>query len=69
MWMEEESGQRVSKLRLEQALMTGAKTIATACPFCLQMLADAAKAGNGNTGPVVMDIAELAARAADAGQD
>ncbi|MCK5577671.1 MAG: (Fe-S)-binding protein [Dehalococcoidales bacterium] len=69
MWMEEESGQRVSKLRLEQALMTGAKTIATACPFCLQMLDDAAKAGNGNTGPVVMDIAELAARAADAGQD
>ncbi len=68
MWLEEESGQRISKLRLEQALKTGAQTVATACPFCLQMLDDAAKAGNGDAGPVVMDIAELVARAAGAGR-
>jgi Fe-S oxidoreductase len=69
MWMEEESSQRVSKLRLEQALATGAKTVATACPFCLQMLDDAAKAGNGDTGPVVMDIAELVAKTTGARRD
>lgn len=41
-WMEETRGTRISAARMEQALETGATTIATACPFCTQMLDSAA---------------------------
>lgn len=60
MWKEEEPGaQPVSSQRYEEAASTGAATVATACPFCLTMLADARnRAGEG---PVVRDIAELIA--------
>lgn len=37
-WMEETRGTRIASVRLDQALATGATTVATACPFCSQML-------------------------------
>ncbi|MGH3647850.1 MAG: (Fe-S)-binding protein [Micromonosporaceae bacterium] len=40
MWMEERIGQRVNVNRVEEALTTGAKTIAVSCPFCMTMLDD-----------------------------
>jgi Fe-S oxidoreductase len=46
MWMEEESP-RINDTRFEEAAATGAETVATACPYCLVMLDDAAK-GNGS---------------------
>ncbi len=62
MWLEEETGQRISELRLEQAAQTKAQIVATACPFCRQMLDDAARATED---PLqVMDIAELLAASA-----
>jgi Fe-S oxidoreductase len=40
MWMEEKLGTRVNANRTEEALGTGADTIAIACPFCRVMLSD-----------------------------
>ncbi len=40
MWLEEHQGQRINQNRAQQALETGATTIATACPFCLTMMRD-----------------------------
>lgn len=59
MWLEENTGHRISELRIEQAVKTGAQTIATVCPFCLQMLDDAIKAKGYEEIMKIMDIVEL----------
>ena len=42
MWIEEQPGTtKINQMRLEDALKTGAKTVVTACPYCLQMFEDA----------------------------
>ena len=38
--MEEKIGKRINLERTDEALDTGAETIATACPFCQVMLTD-----------------------------
>ena len=38
--MDMKVGDRMNSLRVDQAAATGATNIATACPFCLQMLED-----------------------------
>jgi Fe-S oxidoreductase len=58
MWMEEDPKQRVSTQRAREALGTGAKTLAVACPFCLTMMTDGV-AANGSTETRVLDIAEI----------
>jgi Fe-S oxidoreductase len=58
MWMEEESP-RINDTRFEEAAATGARTVATACPYCLVMLDDAAK-GKGSDIRVA-DVAVLLA--------
>ena len=42
-WMDMKKGERINVLRTEQAAETGAKKIATACPFCMQMMEDGTK--------------------------
>jgi Fe-S oxidoreductase len=59
MWLEERIGQRISELRIDQAIKTNAQTIATACPFCLQMFEDAIKVKGLEESLKVMDITEL----------
>jgi Fe-S oxidoreductase len=59
MWLEENIGKRISEIRVEQTVATNAKTITTACPFCLQMFDDAIKAKGLETSLKAIDIAEL----------
>jgi len=60
MWMEERIGKRINAERMDEAASTGAEAIGVACPYCLIMLDDGAKArGNGSE---VLDIAQVLAR-------
>ena len=59
MWFEEAPSQRVSHLRSQEALATGARTVATACPFCLNMMTDGMAGTQGGENVKVLDIAEL----------
>jgi Fe-S oxidoreductase len=67
MWMEETRGTRINAARTDQALATGAGTVATECPFCMTMLKDGLEAAEGNAGGEVraIDIAELLAESLD----
>ncbi|MEV5446969.1 (Fe-S)-binding protein, partial [Streptomyces sp. NPDC052644] len=38
MWMEEKIGKRINVDRVEEAMSTGARTVAVGCPFCSTML-------------------------------
>ena len=46
MWMEERIGEKVNHRRLSHIEETNANAVATACPYCLIMLDDAAKTKN-----------------------
>jgi Fe-S oxidoreductase/nitrate reductase gamma subunit len=59
MWFDESPAQRVSGLRAQEALATGARTLATACPFCLNMMTDGMAGTQGGENVKVLDIAEL----------
>lgn len=62
MWMEEKIGTAVNKTRADEAIATGAETVAVACPFCSVMLNDAiaAKQQTGAAeGMEVRDVATL----------
>lgn len=58
MWMEEE-GERVNVNRTQEAVATGAKTIATACPFCNVMVSDGVKALDKEEEVEVLDVAQM----------
>jgi len=55
----EESGQRVSSVRAQELVATGATTIGAACPFCNTMFRDAL--ANEENSPRLLDIAQIAA--------
>jgi Fe-S oxidoreductase len=58
-FMEEQTPDRMNVRRCEQLVGTGAKTIATACPFCMTMLTDGLKAKNLEDDVKQLDIAEI----------
>jgi Fe-S oxidoreductase len=60
MWMEEPHGKRVNLERADQALATGAETVAVACPFCMTMMTDGV-AQRGREEVKTRDIAEILA--------
>jgi len=59
MWFDESPAQRVSCMRAREALDTGARALATACPFCLNMMTDGMAGTQGGEKVQVLDIAEL----------
>jgi Fe-S oxidoreductase len=59
MFMEERTGKRINAERVEELLATGADTIAVACPFCMTMMHDGARAKDANV--QVLDISEVVA--------
>jgi Fe-S oxidoreductase len=60
-FLEEKIGKRVNVERTEQALATGARTVAVGCPFCMTMLTDGTKAKGVDETVRVKDLAELVA--------
>jgi Fe-S oxidoreductase len=65
MFMEEQNQDRVSGKRTLQLLDTGAKTIASACPFCMTMLTDGLKAKNLEEAVQELDVVELLERSCE----
>jgi Fe-S oxidoreductase len=64
MFKEPEKGNKdINIERTEEALSTGASTIAVACPFCMTMMTDGVKNKNRETDVKVKDLAELIAEA------
>ncbi len=60
MFKEDEPGdKRINTERTEEALATGAKTIAVNCPFCLTMMTDGVTAAERQDEVMVYDLAEL----------
>jgi Fe-S oxidoreductase len=62
MWMEEQNQDRVNVKRTLQLVDTGAKTIASACPFCMTMLTDGIKNKSLEDAIEQLDVAELLER-------
>jgi Fe-S oxidoreductase len=60
-FMEETIGKRVNVERTEQALATGAGTVAVGCPFCMTMMTDGTKTKDIEDSLQVKDLAELVA--------
>jgi heterodisulfide reductase subunit D len=64
MFKEPEKGFKdINVERTEEALSTGATTIAVACPFCMTMMSDGVKNKDRETDVQVKDLAELIAEA------
>jgi Fe-S oxidoreductase len=60
MWMEEKLGTRINMNRVEEAINTGAKEVAVACPFCRVMVSDGVTAKGSDTN--VIDVAQVLLR-------
>jgi Fe-S oxidoreductase len=56
MWMEERIGKRINTERVQEALSTGAHTVAVGCPFCMTMLSD----GVNSVGPGQAEVVDVA---------
>ena len=65
MFMEEQNTDRVNVKRTLQLLDTGAKTIASACPFCMTMLTDGIKSKSLEDQVQQLDVVELLERSCD----
>lgn len=64
MFKEPEPGRKdINVERTEEALATGATTIAVACPFCMTMMSDGVKNKDREADVKVKDLAELIAEA------
>ena len=60
MWLEEQSGTRINRERVAEALLAQPDTLCVSCPFCMTMFGDALK-DTGEERITVKDIAEVVA--------
>ena len=65
MWMEETIGTRINENRTEEAISTGASTVATGCPFCMTMISDGIAAKGKSESVQAKDVAELVLEAVE----
>lgn len=63
LWLETKKGERMSELRLEQALDVGADTLAISCPYCMANFNDSVVTMDKADVIDVKDISELVAEA------
>ncbi|HEY7272524.1 MAG TPA: (Fe-S)-binding protein [Actinoplanes sp.] len=62
MWMEERIGKRINIERTQEAVATGASTIAVGCPFCNTMIGDGVTATGDQDTVEVVDVATVLLR-------
>ena len=62
MWHEDNNGEMVNNIRMQQIIDSGAEQVVTACSFCMIMLDDATKAMDKVDSMAVQDIAEIIAK-------
>lgn len=62
MWMEERIGKRINVDRVEEAMSTGAATVAVGCPFCSTMLNDGVNGKGAGEQVEVVDVASVLLR-------
>jgi hypothetical protein len=62
---EERIGKRINVERVEEALSTGATTVAVSCPFCLTMLGDGVTGKQASDEVEVVDVATVLLRSLD----
>lgn len=58
-WMEVPAGERLSDLRVKEAMETGAEVLVVACPYCLTNFEDSRKVLGAEDKIQVMDLVEL----------
>lgn len=63
MWVEDPVGGNIQDLRVQQAIDAGASVVATACPFCVQMIENGVVNKGKQEEMIVRDLAELVAEA------
>ena len=60
MWIEEQPGTtKINQMRIEDVIKTGADTVVTACPYCLQMFEESIDHKNIKDSMKAVDIVEL----------
>ncbi len=59
LWMEKLKGERLSDLRIEEAMATGASILATSCPYCITMFEDSSRTLNVDEQIKIKDVTEL----------
>jgi Fe-S oxidoreductase len=62
-WGEVPMGERFGELRIKDAVQTGAKVLATACPYCVNMLTDACKSLDQQESLEILELSQILAAA------
>ncbi len=61
MFMEENRGERINRVRVQEAIDTGAELLCAACPFCMTMFEDGIRGVGADDSFKVLDLAEIVA--------